>query len=176
MNPLLPAKSDRGFTTIELLVVILILGIMTAAALPSFLSQGVKAKESEAKQNLGLFSKHQMTRRTKEGNYASNFDLLAMGSLTGSSEIHTTANYTYTIALINTQDAVTLEAKAIDSAARSFMGGTIVHRNSANISTGTNKYCIGAVSSTVPVPMLFDNTQTDSDLVIKCGASMVVPD
>jgi len=38
---------------VELLVVVIIIGILTAIALPTFLNQTVKAKQAEAKNTIG---------------------------------------------------------------------------------------------------------------------------
>lgn len=45
-------KAEPGFTLVELMIVMLILGLLAAIAVPSFFSQRDKARDAEAKQQL----------------------------------------------------------------------------------------------------------------------------
>ncbi|AMA10331.1 type IV pilin-like G/H family protein [Picosynechococcus sp. PCC 73109] len=72
-------KADKGFTLIELLVVIIIIGILSAIALPSFLNQANKARQSEAKQNLGAVNRGQQSYYLERQLFSDNINGLGLG-------------------------------------------------------------------------------------------------
>jgi type IV pilus assembly protein PilA len=66
----------EGFTLIELLVSIVIIGALSAIALPSYLNQAAKAKGSEAKSSLGLVNRAQQAYRYEQGRFSQNLPAL----------------------------------------------------------------------------------------------------
>jgi type IV pilus assembly protein PilA len=82
-------KDDQGFTLIELLVVIIIIGILSAIALPSFLNQAKKARQSEAKTYVGSLNRGQQAFYTENDAFTSSIDAMGVGVATQ------TANYQY---------------------------------------------------------------------------------
>jgi prepilin-type N-terminal cleavage/methylation domain-containing protein len=101
LQHLLGKKQDNeGFTLIELLVVIIIIGILSAIALPSFLNQANKARESEAKQYAGSMNRGQQTFYLENQLFATSIELMGLGIATG------TTNYTYTLNNVNATTAL----------------------------------------------------------------------
>jgi type IV pilus assembly protein PilA len=70
-------KSKKGFTLIELMIVVAIIGILAAIAIPNFLTFRLKAKTSEAKSNLGAIRTVEEAYKAEEDEYYPNAGTIA---------------------------------------------------------------------------------------------------
>ena len=91
----------KGFTLIELMIVVVIIGILAALAIPRFMQATTKSKQSEAKQILKQIYTMQRAYRQEYNTYGDNG--LAFGGGVGGTfgdigvDIQTSALYTYTM-------------------------------------------------------------------------------
>lgn len=159
------SKSNDGFTLIELLVVIVIIGILSAVALPSFLNQGAKAKEVQAKTTVGTVNNAQNAFRTENNSFAPDMTALALGLP------NETTNYTFAIA--SDADTATITATAKDTALKGYVGGVVRYgfegQNGIASIVCQNKLA----GTTAPVPPALDSTQSTPEAAAKCNSTQV---
>lgn len=62
-------KGQKGFTLIELMIVVAIIGILAAIAIPNFLQYQMKSRQSEAKTNLGAIKTSEVSWQGERGCY-----------------------------------------------------------------------------------------------------------
>jgi len=72
-------KREQGFTLIELLVVIIIIGILSAVALPTFLNQAGKARQAGAESIIGAINRGQQAYRVENSTFTANITDLELG-------------------------------------------------------------------------------------------------
>jgi type IV pilus assembly protein PilA len=94
-------RSQKGFTLIELMIVVVIIGILAALAIPRFMRATTKSKQSEAKQVLKQIYAMQRAYRQEYDTYWGNGTTASAAAPTGFArlgvDIMSTARYTYTL-------------------------------------------------------------------------------
>ena len=133
-------KANGGFTLIELLVVIIIIGILSAIALPSFLNQANKARQSEAKTYVGSMNRGQQTYYLENGGFASTVGDIGIGITA------TTGNYQYSVTAPTTSApfGVTNNAQptpAGTASTKAYIGGVEIVSTAGNAATTVAVLC-----------------------------------
>ena len=99
---------EKGFTLVELMIVIVIVGILSAVALPSFLGQQNKAKLTEATSKLSSILKSAHAEYTYDNNVASAF----IGATDGATSANKSGKFVYNTDGDNAADATAKDSTA----------------------------------------------------------------
>jgi prepilin-type N-terminal cleavage/methylation domain-containing protein len=113
---LLIQKREEGFTLLELTIVVIIIGILAAIAIPSFMGSSAKAKQSEAQLILKqIYAMQQAYRHEKDTYYPSDGSTIVAqpGGVIGSLnvEIASSARYSYSLTANQTSFLATAGSK-----------------------------------------------------------------
>lgn len=90
-------KNQKGFTLIELMIVVAIVGILAAIAIPNFLNYQAKSQQAEAKANLGSIFTNMTAYSAENTNGYTGADLPTIGFSTSGSP-----RYVYTLSGVAT--------------------------------------------------------------------------
>ena len=98
-------NANKGFTLIELLVVVIIIGVLAAISLPNLLGQVGRARQAEARTNLGVVNRAQQVYRLENTTFATVTDL----------PVTTSSTYYAAVAINGTPDGTSAVHTAVVS-------------------------------------------------------------
>lgn len=152
----------KGFTLIELLVVVLIIGILSAVALPQYTKAVEKSRATEAITLLGNLANAEEIYKMSTGSYTGDLSALDI-QLPG-----VTSTATNTISTKNFKITITNPSTATGTS-NSFVAVAERANNGNVISSGDNQYSISLdISSTGTITRRCTKTKSTSDITSMC--------
>ena len=127
---------QQGFTLIELMIVVVILGILTSVALPSFLNQSTKAKGTEGKSDISSIIKNGAAEFAFGGATYINDDLLTDATCDGlgGRPAAETTKFDYTCGIDTTTNILTVTATG--DGTDTSLGNTMTIKQTVDLGTG----------------------------------------
>jgi type IV pilus assembly protein PilA len=167
-------KAEGGFTLVELLVVVIIIGILAAIALPSYLNLTSSAKQAEPRTFLSAINQAQVARvaRDSEVGYATIMDELALGIVKGTAGSSTSSIYLYEINSPDAQNALSHASTSRDLKLKNYSGGVNTFENPSNLQENSLIVCEAVAVPTAINTRLAAVAPTPT-AALACGAGSI---
>lgn len=132
--------SRSGFTLLEILVAILIVGILAAIALPSFANQITRSRETKAKVHLSSVNRAQQAYRLESSSFADSLERLGLLSSDG--------DYDYTITEASSGQTI-VKAQPKDNLLKGYLAVT-AHVSSGSVESAICEGTPGSIPAMGP--------------------------
>ena len=131
----------KGFTLVELMVVIVIVGILAAVAIPKFLDASQKAKASEFPTQLTAAYTGQLAYQAERGSYVTSFANLRDSAGVDIPSTSRWFSYSMPSATSSSFTAQAMVANSFGSVVAGTDFGQIDQTNSKSCTSGLQRYC-----------------------------------